>query len=114
MSVFRPGTSRDPGLVPLNRDAVAVLEAEKGKHASHCFTYRGAPIRWGRLQHRVALGGWKSRVMVDRYAKLGAEHLSAAAARIENVNESDDVANVLRFRCVGKTRRREFRAKALK
>ncbi len=29
------------------------------------------------------LGGWKSRVMVDRYAKFGTEHLAAAAARIE-------------------------------
>lgn len=29
------------------------------------------------------LGGWKSRVMVDRYAKFGTEHLFAAASRIE-------------------------------
>ena len=29
------------------------------------------------------LGGWKSRVMVDRYAKFGTEHLTVAAARIE-------------------------------
>ncbi|OAI51704.1 integrase [Betaproteobacteria bacterium SCGC AG-212-J23] len=29
------------------------------------------------------LGGWKSRVMVDRYAKFGTEHLAVAAARIE-------------------------------
>ena len=29
------------------------------------------------------LGGWKSRVMVDRYAKFGTEHLTLAAARIE-------------------------------
>lgn len=29
------------------------------------------------------LGGWKSRVMVDRYAKFGTEHLTAAASRIE-------------------------------
>jgi len=28
------------------------------------------------------LGGWKSRVMVDRYAKFATEHLAAAAARI--------------------------------
>src|SRR5258708_37413670 len=28
-------------------------------------------------------GGWKSRVMVDRYAKFGTEHLAVAAARIE-------------------------------
>ncbi len=29
------------------------------------------------------LGGWKSRVMVDRYAKFGTEHLAVAAGRIE-------------------------------
>ncbi len=29
------------------------------------------------------LGGWKSRTMVDRYAKFATEHLAAAAARIE-------------------------------
>jgi integrase len=29
------------------------------------------------------LGGWKSRVMVDRYAKFATEHLAVAAARIE-------------------------------
>ncbi len=31
------------------------------------------------------LGGWKSRVMVDRYAKFATEHLAAAAARIEGI-----------------------------
>ena len=31
------------------------------------------------------LGGWKSRVMVDRYAKFATENLSVAAARIESV-----------------------------
>lgn len=30
------------------------------------------------------LGGWKSRQMVDRYAKFATEHLSVAAARIES------------------------------
>jgi hypothetical protein len=29
------------------------------------------------------LGGWKSRVMVDRYAKYATEHLAVAVARIE-------------------------------
>ena len=29
------------------------------------------------------LCGWKSRVMVDRYARFGTEHLTVAAARIE-------------------------------
>jgi integrase len=36
-----------PRGVPLNEDAVAVLEAERGKHARYCFTFRGQPIRWG-------------------------------------------------------------------
>lgn len=30
------------------------------------------------------LGGWKSRQMVDRYAKYATEHLKVAAARVEN------------------------------
>jgi integrase len=29
------------------------------------------------------LGDWKSRVIMDRYAKFATEHLTAAAARIE-------------------------------
>jgi len=32
------------------------------------------------------LGGWKSRVMVDRYAKFATENLAVAAARIESVS----------------------------
>ena len=108
-----------PRGVPLNRDGVAVLEQEVGKHARYCFTYRGKPIRWEVTNsawktalekagiedfrfhdlrhtwaswHRQAgtscdelkdLGGWKSRVMVDRYAKYATEHLAAAASRIE-------------------------------
>jgi integrase len=32
--------------VPLNRDAVAVLQEQVGNHPEFCFTYRGAPIRW--------------------------------------------------------------------
>ena len=31
-----------PRGVPLNEDAVAVLEAERGKHARYCFTFRGS------------------------------------------------------------------------
>jgi integrase len=118
-----------PRGVPLNRDAVAVLEAERGKHPQYCFTFKGQPIRWqlsnsGWLTalkkagiedfrfhdlrhtwaswHRQAgtscdelkdLGGWKSRVMVDRYAKFATENLVVAAARIER----DRGANVIVF-----------------
>ena len=106
--------------VPLNRDAVAVLDKQVGKHPPVCFTYRGQPIRYELTNagwktackkaeladfrfhdlrhtwaswHRQAgtscdelkdLGGWKSRVIVDRYAKFGTEHLFAATSRIEN------------------------------
>lgn len=35
-----------PRGVPLNRDALAVLEAQRGKHPRYCFTFRGEPIRW--------------------------------------------------------------------
>lgn len=116
------GTSRG---VPLNRDAVSVLEAERGKHERYCFTFRGQPIKWGVCNtawleavkraglvdfrfhdirhtwaswHRQAgtstdelkeLGGWKSRVMVDRYAKFATEHLSTAASRIESARSGE-------------------------
>ena len=106
--------------VPLNRDAVTVLEEQRGKHERFCFTYQGRPITWELTNsawhtalgkagitdfrfhdlrhtwaswHRQAgtscdelkdLGGWKSRVMVDRYAKYATENLRVAAARIES------------------------------
>jgi integrase len=124
-----------PRGVPLNADAVAVLESQRGKHPCFCFTYRGQPIAWELTNnawhtavrktgiedfrfhdlrhtwaswHRQAgtscdelkdLGGWKSRVMVDRYAKFATEHLAVAAARIESVrgeNVVDFPTNSLR------------------
>ena len=39
------------------------------------------------------LGGWKSRQMVDRYAKFATEHLSEAAARIESCNPAGTGGN---------------------
>ena len=123
-----------PRGVPLNRDAVRVLEGQVGKHPVFCFTYRGEPIGWELTNsawksalkkagienfrfhdlrhtwaswHRQAgtscdelkdLGGWKSRVMVDRYAKYATEHLTVAAARIENgFCGGDNVINLLTF-----------------
>jgi len=50
------------------------------------------------------LGGWKSRVMVDRYAKFGTEHLTAAAARIERKG-GKNVISLSRF-CHGQKRQR--------
>jgi len=47
------------------------------------------------------LGGWKSRVMVDRYAKFGTEHLTAAAARIER-GRAKNVISSSRFLTVQK------------
>lgn len=109
-----------PRGVPLNVDAVLVLQEQQGKHPQYCFTYRGEPIGWditntawqtavGRagitdfrfhdLRHTWAswhrqagtscdelkdLGGWKTRSMVDRYAKFATENLAHAAARIES------------------------------
>lgn len=116
-----------PRGVPLNHDAVTVLEEQIGKHKQFCFTYCGQPIssgvsrrawrnavdkaelgdlRFHDLRHTWAswhrqsgtscdelkeLGGWKSRCMVDRYAKFATEHLAAAAGRIE----SERVGNVV-------------------
>ena len=42
------------------------------------------------------LGGWKSRVMVDRYAKYSMEHLAVAANRLQRVRD-DNVINLLTF-----------------
>jgi integrase len=122
-----------PRGVPLNSDAVAVLEEQRDKHPQYCFTFRGQPIRWqlsnsgwvtalakAKLQdfrfhdlrhtwaswHRQAgtstdelkdLGGWKSRVMVDRYAKFATENLAHAASRIESSRLS---GTVLPFRTI--------------
>ena len=129
-----------PRGVPLNRDAVDVLEAEREKHPVFCFTYRGEPIAWEMTNsawhtacekagisdfrfhdlrhtwaswHRQAgtscdelkdLGGWKSRVMVDRYAKFATEHLTVAAARIERGRDRN-VINLSRFCHVPKRKR---------
>ena len=118
-----------PRGVPLNRDAVAVLEEQIGTHPRYCFTYRGKPIMHGLTNHawqgaikeagledirfhdlrhtwaswhRQAgtstdelkdLGGWKTRSMVDRYAKFATEHLAVAASRIE----SGRGGNVVKF-----------------
>ena len=126
--------------VPLNRDAVQVLEAERDKHPVFCFTFRGEPIAWELTNsawkqatrkagvtdfrfhdlrhtwaswHRQAgtscdelkdLGGWKSRVMVDRYAKFATEHLTAAAERIERGRDTN-VTNLSRFRHVPEKQR---------
>ena len=44
------------------------------------------------------LGGWKSRIMVDRYAKFVTENLSSAASRIERKREGRNVVDLSRFR----------------
>jgi hypothetical protein len=46
----------------------------------------------------------KSRVMVDRYAKFGTEHLTAAAYRIER-GRGNSVINLSRFYHVQKRQR---------
>lgn len=130
-----------PRGVPLNQDAVAVLQGEKGRHPRYCFTYRGAPILWGVCNtgwleavrkagltdfrfhdlrhtwaswHRQAgtscdelkeLGGWKSRVMADRYAKFATVHLTAAASRIESARCGENVVFLSRFPHGGATKK---------
>jgi integrase len=118
-----PAKNGTPRGVPLNRDAVDVLEAEREKHPVFCFTYRGEPIAWEMTNsarhtareksgisdfrfhdlrhtsaswHRQAgtscdelkdLGGWKSRVMVDRYAKFGTPRAGLVPERARDTNE---------------------------
>lgn len=129
-----------PRGVPLNRDAVAVLEEQLNRHPQYCFTYRGQPIRWDVTNtawhtalrktgiedfrfhdlrhtwaswHRQAgtscdelkdLGGWKSRTMVDRYAKFATENLRHAASRIER-NQGENVLELSRFCHVSESKR---------
>lgn len=51
------------------------------------------------------LGGWKSRQMVDRYAKYATEHLSEAAAHIERVRSDMNRKEVDTFLSRPKTER---------
>ena len=44
------------------------------------------------------LGGWKSRIMVDRYAKFATENLLSAASRIERGGSGRNVVDLSRFR----------------
>ena len=46
------------------------------------------------------LGGWKSRTMVDRYAKFATENLLSAASRIERGGNGRNVVELSRFRHV--------------
>lgn len=116
-----------PRGVPLNEDAIEVLEEQRGKSPKFCFTFRGDRIHraitntawYGAIEaagikdfrfhdlrhtwaswHRQAgtscdelkeLGGWKSRVMVDRYAKYATEHLAVAASRLRRVRDENVV-----------------------
>jgi integrase len=129
LNLTKNGTPRG---VPLNRNAVSVLEEQIGKHPQYCFTYRGEPIkanisnkawfsalekaglhdfRFHDLRHTWAswhrqsgtscdelkeLGGWKTRSMVDRYAKFATDHLAIAASRIET-GVSDNVIDAVTF-----------------
>ena len=43
------------------------------------------------------LGGWKSRTMVDRYAKFATENLAHAASRIETGRGGENVIPLTRF-----------------
>jgi hypothetical protein len=98
---------------------------------SNCFAGRGAmagcaayaQLRMGDIRGRRGidrlvqaamssrdLGGWKSRVMVDRYAKFTTEHLKAAAARIERGRDKN-VTNLSRSKEAkgrGRTQRFEY------
>ena len=82
--------------VPLNGEAVAILQKQIGKHRDVVFTFKGQPIvqvstaawykaldragidnfRWHDLRHT-----WASYSMVQRYAHLAADHLAPWADR---------------------------------
>ena len=82
--------------VPLNGEAVAILQKQIGKHRDVVFAFKGQPIvqvstaawykaldragidnfRWHDLRHT-----WASYSMVQRYAHLAADHLAPWADR---------------------------------
>jgi len=51
------------------------------------------------------LGGWKSRVMADRYAKLTTEHLAVAESRVESAGADANVMFPSRFSHSGQRKR---------
>lgn len=58
------------------------------------------------------LGGWKTRSMVDRYAKFSTEHLANAASRIDLL-ASDNVIELSRFSHVHQMKKGLAKAKPL-
>ena len=59
------------------------------------------------------LGGWKSRSMVDRYAKFATDNLAFAVSRIEagRSNKSGDVIELSRFSHVHKEKKPRITAR---
>jgi integrase len=111
--------NRKPLSVPLNREALAVLHRQLGKHPVRVFTFAGKPnalkragiedFRWHDLRHTWAswhrmqgtpthelqqLGGWKTGAMVERYAHLSSNHLANAAARLDTMLDGYDLATL--------------------
>ncbi len=104
--------------VPLNAEAVQVIEEQRGKNPEWVFTFRGEPVkfqtstkawrkalkragienfRWHDLRHTWAswhaqggtpmhvlqkLGGWRTPLMVQRYAHLGMDDLKRYAEQV--------------------------------
>ena len=77
------------------------VEAAAAVHLFFSDNLRHTWASWHRqagtsCDERKELGGWKSRVMVDRHAKYATEHLAIAAARIES-KRGGNVINLSRF-----------------
>lgn len=55
----------------------------------------GCSVAGNTCDELTDLGGWKSRVMVDRYAKFSTKHLAVAASRIRlNVTKTCGISHV--------------------
>jgi hypothetical protein len=91
--------------IPHVRERFERASAEGERDFLDALSYRlqCAPYR-GKIRHKPLwscdelkeLGGWKSREMVDRYAKYATEHLAVAATRIERVR-AENVGNIVTF-----------------
>lgn len=61
------------------------------------FSYLDLTLDFTSCDELKDLGGWKTRSMVDRYAKFATENLAFAASRIELSREGSNVIALSRF-----------------
>jgi len=77
-------------------DDNALAETINGLYKTELI-HRRAPWKTWEAVERPPWNGWKSRTMVDRYAKFATENLLSAASRIERRGSGRNVISLSRF-----------------